>query len=258
MKLHKFTTYILILLATCACREPLPEDLSSNFARYVVRDICQSQLQPTISEVSTLHKASCWLYMNPSERLKFEDLYFSKIAPRAKDNTLTVISNKDEIEITHNNIPIDQAGAEWKIVDNSLGSLSITNPDGDKWLCTQSNPRGKVSMEFTVEWREIDKYECTIKGRSGYIYTNSPIVAQEFSSLGYLVVESCQMPPYAINTQLSITEGELDIQLLNSAEQSKSKDDIVANFNGCAGMFNPLISFRGRSFDYEDMFFFYE
>ncbi len=274
MKKIKYTLLLSLLAFALSCQESLPEDQSNWFAASVAYDLYISSLQSPLSDISTIHKASSWLdnIDDQSARHTIEDLYFSKIAPRTSDNTITIITSNDESEITveHNNISALEAGAVWSIsADCSASSkrITISNIDGGEWLCTQEEPNGEISQRFTIEWSDIDNYTFTIDGNSTTLYANSPVAAQHFVSTSTLAAKCLYATPYPIETPLSIIDGSLTIELLDDAASVIEADNIDLTFDQSGEVsssyyydsyydrtFNPLIKFRGNTFYYSDLY----
>ncbi len=268
MRIFKYTVMLSLLAFALSCQEPLPEDQSDRFAATVVYDLYKTSLQLPLIDISTLHKASEWLdnIDNESARHEIEDLYFSKIAPRAKDNAYSEITSTNgfEISVIHNNIPIVEAGAVWSIsADGSASSKKITinNIDGEQWLCSQEEPNGEISISFIVQWSGVDSYTFTIEGDNSILYANSPVVAQHFFSISTLAAKVPNTTPYPVGTPLSIIDGSLTIELFDATQSAIEADAIDVTFqdSGAASsyydnIFNPLIGFRGNLFYYSDLY----
>ncbi|MFI3286034.1 MAG: hypothetical protein R3Y08_05200 [Rikenellaceae bacterium] len=259
------------LMALCSCSESLPEDCSAQFAANVVYHIYSNSLLLPIADISTMHKASAWLEHAEDDNLRYEieDLYFSKVAPRKADNIVYVITPNENIVINveHNNIPIDQAGAQWVIKPESSISgkkITLNNIDGKVWSCTQEEPAGAISLSFEIECTDIDNYNISLEGSKDIIYVNSPIVGQRFESFTQLAYRSPYVPPYPIGTLLDIVDGSLTIELLSDSGEVVAGDNIDVTFKSNDGLttstyqdynyrsFNPLIKFRDNTFYYQD------
>lgn len=274
MRIFKYTLLLSILTFALSCQEPLPEDQSDRFAATVVYDLYKISLQLPLIDISTLHKASEWLdnIDDESARQEIEDLYFSKIAPRAKDNAVAVITSTNGVEVSveHNNISIVEAGAVWSIsADCSASSkkVTISNIDGEQWLCTQEEPNGDISTRLTVQWSGVDSYTFSVEGDSDMLYANSPVAAQHFANTSILAAKIHCATPYPIGTPLAIIDGSLKIELIDGAQSIIEADDIDVTFQDSGASspnydyydptFNPLIGFRGNTFYYSDVFSFY-
>ncbi len=281
MRIFKYTVLLSLAALATSCQEILTGDQSYRFAASVVYDLYTTSLQPPLVDVSTMHKASSWLdnIDDESARQEIEDLYFSKIAPRTKDDVITIITstNGDEISIQHNSISIVEEGAQWSISADSSTStkkITINNIDGKQWLCTQEEPNGDILLRFTIEWSDIDNYTFTLEGDSTIIYANSPITGQHFASTSILAAKTLSAPPYPIESYLSIIDGSLTVELLDEGSQVIESDNIDVTFQedvivspyynysdySCSYTFNPLILFRGNRFYYNDVYslFYYQ
>ncbi|MFR9504133.1 MAG: hypothetical protein SNH73_06770 [Rikenellaceae bacterium] len=271
MRMFKCIVLLSFLAFTLSCKEALPEDQSDRFAAMVVYDLYENSLQLPLSDISTIHKASTWLdnIDNESARYEIENLYFSKIAPRAKNNIVTVITSNSgaEISVEHNNISIVEAGAIWSISADGSASkkkITISNIDGEQWLCTQEEPNGDISLRLTIAWSAIDNYTFTMDGNSTIVYANSPVTAQNFVSTSILAAKTLCTTPYPIGTSLTIIDGSFTIELLDEVSNVIEADDIDVTFlvNSVVSpdyvyydnMFNPLIGFRGNIFYYSDLY----
>lgn len=278
MKVLKCAVLLSLLVVALSCRESLPEDQSRRFAATVASDLYKNSFQLPLVDISTMHKASTWLdnIDDQSAQHEIEDLYLSKIAPRVSDNSVAIISSVGGIEIPveHNNLPIIEVGTVWSIsADYSASSkkITITNIDGEQWLCTQEEPNGDISISYTVKWSAIDNYTFTMEGDSDTLYENSPVAAQHFYSTSIMAAKVLYAAPYPIETPLTIIDGSLTIELLDAAESVIEADDIDVTFQevGSASSpyynnyyntfnpLNPLIVFRGNSFYYSDLYSLY-
>ncbi len=270
MKSLQYAALIALLSCTLSCREPLPEDQSDRFAATVAYDIHHGVLQAPLCDISTIHKASSWLDClgDESAQHQIEDQYFSKIALRSWGNKVTVITSSGEIEIDHNNLSIEAAGAQWSIpAEQSFSGKKITlsNNGSDEWLCTQEEPNGEVTLQFTLKWSAIDNYTFSMEGDNDTIYSNSPVVAQHFVSSSTLAAKVLRKTPYAIGTALTLIDGSFKIELLDQTSSKIAGDDIEVTFQDNSSeyyyeQFNPLIEFRGKQFYYTDVYnsFYYE
>ncbi len=268
MKLLKQTILTIIIAITAAsCREELPTDNETIFARKVVTDVCSNMLDFVISDISIADKASAWLYASDEEaRYAIEDKYFSKIAPRTKDNKITIITTSGaEIELSHNNKPIDDVGAEWSISYRvaTTEKLHIKNIDGAKWECSIKRTDDKLTHTTTIEKRDIDFYIAdNFDAYSNIAYENSPVAGQHIYNTAPLVYNGIFETAYAypIENCLHTSEGEITIELLDENNTAIEGDDIKLQFKSNKDNYydyNPSITFRGNTFILFDPYSYY-
>lgn len=261
MKIFRLSILALSISTATACTESIPQDNSAQFAAKVAHNIYATAITPLIIDLSVIHKANAWREASSEqERYDIEDLYLSSIAPRIEDNKIEIITRYGNyITVEHNNIPITTSGARWSISsDDTFTGYKITveNCAEETIEATFEKPNGEVVSTMRVQLQAIDKYIIEFDATLNNYIANSPITSEHIYTISPIAVSSFSRPPYAINNQLSITDGKIAIELLQDNEQTGANDDVIKlTFEDNQYDFNPLIEYRQETFYYEELFY---
>ncbi len=185
--LNKIKLSILLLgfaISFSSCVEKIEDEMTLQFAKNVVIEITEKEIIKTIEYLDWVVRANSWLGAVADEQLQneIEDKYFGKMEPRISGDTIFILCrNQKDIRLIHNNINLYEENSEWRVIKENFNNRYefVVSYNGNVRQIKKIAANNDVLCNITYQL-ENKKYLIQGSGHSAYVFTNSPVVKQNY------------------------------------------------------------------------------